>query len=47
MLPSHNCYSYGTWRSKELGEKGGNVIVWREAEGVSQKAKRGHFLWGS
>ena len=38
MLPCHSCYSYWTWRSKELG--GIKVIVWREVEGVSHKVKR-------
>ena len=44
MLPCHSCYSYWTWRSKELG--GIKVIVWREAEGVSHKVKRCAFYGG-
>ena len=48
MLHCHSCYSYGTWRSKELREI--KVTVLREDEGVSHKFKgRGEeqFLWGS
>ena len=44
MLPCHSCYSYGTWRSKELG--GFKVIVWMEAEGVSHKKSKGAPFMG-
>ena len=44
MLPCHSCYSYGTWRSKELG--GIKVIVKKEAEGVSHKVRGSTFYGG-
>ena len=44
MLPCHSCYSYGTWRNKELG--GIKVFVWREAEGVRHIVKWGGTFYG-
>ena len=44
MQPCHSCYSYGTWRSKELG--GIKVIVKKEAEGVSHKVRGSTFYGG-
>ena len=32
MVSCHSCYIYGTWRSKEVGDKGCfKVIIWERA----------------
>ena len=38
MLPSHNCYIYGTWRSKEVG--GLNSSYGGKLKEGSHKVKR-------
>ena len=45
MRLSHSCYTYGTWRSKEVG--GFKVIVWRETEvGKPQSQTGGSTFYG-
>ena len=37
MLSCHSCYTYGTWRSREVGRF--KLIVWREAKGRMPQSK--------